>query len=878
MTFFGTAALNTSLAPALASTNALQMQSVNILSNLGLDIPPQQAIGSLRTIMSPIVEDEPSLTRLELSSAAESAARVFTGSVDSLPSPQLLQELNEDKRIEVLKEFVPASSGSTTSPQSVLKGVERLEEVTAQLRESAEARMAAGSGSEALSDEARVLAAFEKAGLDLDVKELRHLRNALKIVLSDEVLDDFPSPVAEALRSLRGDARFTEEHQALLEETPQELLGVHSESKAVGAVEQVTTLNPTQLDLLAREAPTILKIRQITASEKHSKNAIARAASEARRLTAGAAHREGSIEALTLSKIRSNPEAYRDEPVEMVIFDYDGTLRRRRGLVVRHGQLWAEWLLLDVVPHPRHSVGVSLIKTLAVVIPGLINGVIEKVKGEADKDSTQRIIAKALEIGDPYKFEDSFERFIKYYGDMGHSAFVMEELRKHIAAGRLVIISSASPEKLVAGVLAKYGVPAENVQGTWFGVRETEEGNKELTGEFHWNHDESKIDLLEERLFEPLKELGVEYRIAGVYTDSPSDHPLVKLAVRGEEPGIVYTTNCSKRDFENKVLTTYNGVNVSERSGVIGFLLGGAKGTVTIRMSRQGDRETVVTDTYREGWAPYLSDWGRAIAGHGVPTGLSYYGGAVAADAVVTALADKPLNVLELIGNSGSIAMGTSAAIASMFLSAGLVRDGSSPFMRRVWVQRVLPLMIGAHYAGMEAPEIATYPMVGLLLGTALFAFQGLRWGLDIGGLVASNSQQKKALPATAASQTQDESGTDQSAEGDSDIVATENASSGTSALRAMAKVGIPVATTGLLGGAFYAVGSPEFGTFLVSALAISMATEGLATASREGARAFGLGETDEKRSWWSGLLGRGASTTLQLTAFRVAEFFSRLI
>ncbi len=836
MTFLASTAFSSmGQASLLASSTQIPQLAADFFTALDHPVEPHFAIDRLRFAVAPLAQSAHAVIQSNLPEEQLRELVTFARE-EGEPTAALLTVLTE--HAELIKPHLALPQKNDSSNAAMRAELMRQTALADGLRD----QLVDVPSPEALKS---ILSALSEAGLTLSREDYAALRKSLAVVLTNDVLADFPPAVREALVAIRDGNKLT----------------------------------PKNIEVLQRDARTIVEFRRETVAQHNAEEAMARVASAQRRRIAGTSRMNGNGEPITLTNILDNPEQFRESGVEISIYDYDGTLRRRRG-GVRLGQVWAEWLLLDVLPHPKHSVGVSLIKTLALTIPGLINGVVEQVKGHADPESTKRIIAKALEMGDPDAFRASFDRFIKYYGSQGHSPHVMQCLKDDIQAGKLVIISSASPVDLVGGILEEFGVPLENVQGTYFVREEAENGELRLTGEFHWNHDEAKIVQLEDKLFQHLRAADIPFKVSSVYTDSPSDMALVELAAK--YGGMINTTNSSRGEFEERVVNKYRGVAIREKSGLGGFLFGGGTGTLNITLTRQGSHEIVQRDDYREPRAPYLADWGRNLT-HGAVTGTAYgVGTAVASIAHDYVQGDGAFSVADAMLNSGALSMGVTTAAASTLLNYFMVRDGiNTPMMRRVWAQRVLPLMIGTSVAGIPGPDMLHYPGAALALGSLLFATQGLQWGRDIASLM-NDSQ-----PTSSAAQVSEDS--DQAEDEPVETVEVQLAKVESTepteelavaprsrAARWAIATGIPLLGAAATGGGFYALGSSSFAVMLTSALAVGVGAELAATGARRFTRQTGTIEDD--RSIGSKVLGRNMSKIIEMTAFRMTELLSRFL
>jgi hypothetical protein len=88
--------------------------------------------------------------------------------------------------------------------------------------------------------------------------------------------------------------------------------------------------------------------------------------------------------------------------------------------------------------------------------------------------------------------------------------------------------------------------------------------NEKATGDFRWLHGEEKVVALEEKVFQPLRDRGIHFKLVAGYSDSPSDKPM--LGVVKQDGGVAYVTNASKDGFKVETLTD-GGIAVEEEDG-----------------------------------------------------------------------------------------------------------------------------------------------------------------------------------------------------------------------------------------------------------------------------------------------------------------------
>lgn len=266
--------------------------------------------------------------------------------------------------------------------------------------------------------------------------------------------------------------------------------------------------------------------------------------------------------AISLKDVLDHPENYRDKPLEIVLFDVDGTTHK--GETFFEGQYSVEWLLRDVMRYgPRATAGLSWGR-LSKAIPGIIKLRLQerdkKKNGGADHGLFAQTFGPLLKGLDGRKAQESLTRFYNRYGSRGVSDFMKEEFIRHRQENRLIIGISASLEYLVKMHAKDLNVPEENMLGTTIELDE----NQRATGKFRWLHDEEKVRALEEIVLAPLRERTIQYKFVAAYSDSPSDQPMLDLV--NEDGGVAYATNSSKEVFRDAVLSN-GGITVDEDDG-----------------------------------------------------------------------------------------------------------------------------------------------------------------------------------------------------------------------------------------------------------------------------------------------------------------------
>ena len=266
--------------------------------------------------------------------------------------------------------------------------------------------------------------------------------------------------------------------------------------------------------------------------------------------------------AISLKDVLEHPENYRGRPLDIVLFDVDGTTHK--GETFFEGQYSVEWLLRDVLRYgPKATAGLSwwrLLKALPGIAKLLFQERSLKKKGGADHGLFAQTIGPLLKGLDGKRAQESLTRFYNRYGSRGVSEFMKTEFIRHRQRDRLIIGISASIEYLVKMHAKDLGVPQENMLGTAIELDQ----DQNATGTFRWLHGEEKVRALEEAVLAPLRERSIRYKFVAGYSDSDSDRPMLNLVK--EDGGVAYATNSSKEVFKNAVLAD-GGMAVDEDDG-----------------------------------------------------------------------------------------------------------------------------------------------------------------------------------------------------------------------------------------------------------------------------------------------------------------------
>lgn len=410
--------------------------------------------------------------------------------------------------------------------------------------------------------------------------------------------------------------------------------------------------------------------------------------------------------AVSLKDILERPDDYkRGKPLEIVLFDVDGTTHL--GETFLEGQYSIEWLARDILRYgPRATSGLGWWRILRA-IPGIIKlRLQEKREGHADRGKFDETIGPLLKGLDGRLAEESLRRYFQRYGSRGVSGFMQSEFTRHRQEGRLIIGVSASPEFLVQLHAQKdLSIPTDNMLGTTI---EINAATNKATGKFRWLHGEEKVAALEERVFGPLHEKGIPFRVVAGYSDSPSDTPMLER-VR-EDGGIVYVTNTSKDAFKTWALES-GGMCVEEDEGW------GDRGTRKVTIFSFPDDEDL---NHTKRTPPRRPEWVKDFGQFAVRTLGDGAGFAVAApvsEAARQALAqgghvDWSWHLLS--SSPGVAAAGMVASAATAFF---VPPDGPVSWPRRVLLRGMIPVA-----AAMAATGNAGSYGIMAALATALLA------------------------------------------------------------------------------------------------------------------------------------------------------------
>lgn len=402
--------------------------------------------------------------------------------------------------------------------------------------------------------------------------------------------------------------------------------------------------------------------------------------------------------AISLQEVLAHPEQFRDKPLEIALFDVDGTTHK--GETFFEGQYSIEWLIRDVLRHgPSATSGLSWF-TLLKAIPGIIKLRLEErahKKGGPDRSLFAKTFEPILKGLDSKLAKESLERFYNRYGRRGVSQFMKAEFERHRQKNRLIIGVSASLETLVKMHAKDLGVPEENMLGT--SVEVDDQGI--ATGKFRWLHGEEKVTALEELVFQPLRERGIQFKLVAGYSDSPSDKPMLGLVK--QDGGVSYAMNASRDAFKAEVLAD-GGMAVDEEDG---WLNDGVR-HLTFASSESG------RFVHEEKTAPFHPAW---------IGDLRHYAGRVFSDTAGVALAAP---VSELVHNSlthdghAQVTAGLLSSMPSMaagaFLASAVTTflvppDGPVSWWRRVVMRGMIPMaaaMVAAGNTSALAPTLAS--------------------------------------------------------------------------------------------------------------------------------------------------------------------------
>jgi phosphoserine phosphatase len=381
--------------------------------------------------------------------------------------------------------------------------------------------------------------------------------------------------------------------------------------------------------------------------------------------------------AISLKDVLDHPENYRDKPLEIALFDVDGTTHK--GEAFFEGQYSVEWLLRDVLRYgPKATAGLSWWRLLKA-IPGIIAlRWQERKHGHADREKFNQTFGPLLKGLDARLAKESLNRFYNKYGSRGVSEFMKTEFIRHRQKDRLIIGISASLEHLVKRHAKDLGVPQENMLGTMIEVDEQDKA----TGTFRWIHGEEKVRALEEFVLGPLREKGISYKLVAGYSDSPSDRPMLDLVKR--DGGIKYATNSSKETFKEEVLAD-GGVIVDEEDR---WLSNGER-LLTFATSQSGQLQ------HREETSPKRPAW---IAD------LGHYTSRVLTDAAGFAMAGPASEATrQALNNGGHVnvswdllasapTLAATGFIASALTTFLVPPDGPVSWQRRVLWRGMIPV------------------------------------------------------------------------------------------------------------------------------------------------------------------------------------------
>lgn len=410
--------------------------------------------------------------------------------------------------------------------------------------------------------------------------------------------------------------------------------------------------------------------------------------------------------AIALEEVLAHPENYRGKPLEIVLFDVDGTTHL--GETPVEGQYSIEWLVRDILRYgPKATTGLGWWRILRA-IPGMIKlRRQEKNSGEADRGEFNSVFGPLLKGLDSRLAEESIRRYYQRFGSRGVSHFMQEEFVRHRRKERLLIGVSASHEFLVALHAQKdMNIPSGNILGTTI---EIDEETQKATGNFRWLHGEEKVKALEERLFNPLRERGIHFRLVAGYSDSPSDKPMLEQVV--DDGGTVYATNTSKQDFQEWVIGN-RGMVLEEEDRW------GADGSrkLTIFSSPLGDLNS------NQKTPPRRPEWINDAANATVRTLAEGAGFALASPVAIAA--DRALSngghidwSWELVSSMPTMAVaGMIASAATAFFVAP---DGPVSWQRRVALRGMIPITAALVASGHGGPFGLTAALSMALLASA---------------------------------------------------------------------------------------------------------------------------------------------------------------
>lgn len=411
--------------------------------------------------------------------------------------------------------------------------------------------------------------------------------------------------------------------------------------------------------------------------------------------------------AITLEDVLAHPENYRDKPLEIVLFDVDGTTHL--GETFAEGQYSIEWLIRDILRYgPKATTGLSWWRILRA-IPGMIKlRRAEKKDGHADRGEFNSVFGPLLKGLDSRLAEESIRRYYQRFGSRGVSRFMQDEFIRHRQKERLIIGVSASHEFLVGLHAQKdLNIPSDNVLGTTI---EIDEETQKATGNFRWLHGEEKVKALEERLFGRLREKGINFRLVAGYSDSPSDKPMLDLVV--QSGGIVYATNTSKEDFKDWVIGNH-GVVAEEEDG---WWNDGIR-RETIFSSSQVQELTATQKT-----PPHRPEWINDAANATVRT-LAEGAGFALASPVAIATHRALSNGGHIDWSWELVSSMPTMAVAGMIASAAtaffVAPDGPVSWQRRVALRGMIPVTAALVASGHGGPFGLTGALTTALLASA---------------------------------------------------------------------------------------------------------------------------------------------------------------
>lgn len=390
--------------------------------------------------------------------------------------------------------------------------------------------------------------------------------------------------------------------------------------------------------------------------------------------------------AISLKEVLEHPEDYQDQPLNIVLFDVDGTTHK--GETFLEGQYSVEWLLRDILRYgPKATAGLSWWRVLKA-IPGIVKLRRQERKHKADREMFNRTFGPLLKGLDGRLAEESLKRFYDRYGSRGISEFMMAEFIRRRQAGCLIIGVSASPEFLVKRHAERdLGIPEANMLGTTIELDQDEKA----TGGFRWLHGEEKVVALKEKFFGPLRERGIPYKLVAGYSDSPSDRPMLDLVK--QDGGIIYAANAPREEFTTEVLAD-GGMAVEEIDG----WLNNSERWLTFASSPSGEFLHVEkTPPRRPAWAADLGRYALRVMSDGAGFALA----APVSEAAHQALkGGDPVDwSLRLFSSAPSLAVG--GFLASALTTFLVPPDGPVSWERRVIARGMIPVAAAMAAAGL---------------------------------------------------------------------------------------------------------------------------------------------------------------------------------